>query len=421
MLAPILAAVLTLSATATAQATSQTFVYTGVEQTFVVPEGITALDVSAVGGSGGAAAPGGAGGAAAQVSGVLNVSPGDTLYLEVGGNGAEDEPFSAGGFNGGGEGGGGGGGASDVRTSPRAAGLTPDTRVLVAAGGGGGGASGELSGGGGGAAGEAGQPGANQNFGGLAGTQSAGGPGGEGNCVSGSNGTEGTLGTGGNGGRCLASAEDFAGGGGGGGYYGGGGGGGANTFGGGGGGGGSNLVPPRGTITLVQSETAPKITISYPVTKPCPPRGHINVRWHYGAGGFPGSWSAPQSTNCETGSVEIGPQGTQDTLDVFPGQQLKTGYDLKIPGTFAPVTVLVSNPTVVFTVGCASGAKPSASTFAVTMATQTYPVTNSQWTPSGDPFSPVAYQGATSVPDLCKRAPLRLDKAGTFSATIGLL
>ena len=113
---------MTLAASATAGATSQTFVYTGAEQTFVVPEGITALQVSAVGGGGGAGAPGGAGGAAAQVSGVLNVSPGETLYLEVGGNGAEAEPFKAGGFNGGGEGAGGGGGASDVRTSPRTSG-----------------------------------------------------------------------------------------------------------------------------------------------------------------------------------------------------------------------------------------------------------------------------------------------------------
>ncbi len=81
--------------------------------------------------------------------------------------------------------------------------------------------------------------------------------------------------------------------------------------------------------------------------------------------------------------------------------------------------MLVSNPTAVFTVGCVSRAKPSVSTFTVTMGTQTYSVTGSQWVPSGDPFSALVYQGATSVPDLCKGAPLRL--AGTFSATIGLL
>ncbi len=294
--AVMLAALLTLVVSATAHAANQTFTYTGAEQTFVVPEGITAVQVTAVGGHGGSGTPGGAGGPAAQVSGVLSVNPGETLYLEVGGNGGEAGPFSAGGFNGGGEGAGGGGGATDVRTSPRAAGLAPDTRVLVAAGGGGGGASGQLSGGAGGAAGEPGQPGANQNFGGGAAGQSSGGEGGEGNCVSGSNGAEGTLGAGGNGGQCLASAEDFPGGGGGGGHYGGGGGGGANTFGGGGGGGGSNLVPPGGTAVLAASEAAPQITITYPLTKPCPPHGHLNVRWHYSAGGSLGQWSAPEST-----------------------------------------------------------------------------------------------------------------------------
>ena len=143
-------------------------------------------------------------------------------------------------------------------------------------------------------------------------------PGGAGNCVSGSNGTEGTLGSGGNGGECLASVEDFPGGGGGGGYFGGGGGGGANTFAGGGGAGGSNLVPPGGAAILAPNEAAPQITISYPVTKPCPPHGHVSVRWHYSVGGSPGSWSPPESTNCETGAVVIGPREHRTCFGSFP-------------------------------------------------------------------------------------------------------
>jgi len=425
MLAAALACVLSLAATApataTAHATTQAFLYTGAEQTFVVPEGITAVRVDAVGGHGGAASPGGAGGAAAQVTGVLDVTPGETLYVEVGGNGGERGPLGAGGFNGGGEGAGRGGGASDVRTAPRSAGLAPDTRLLVAAGGGGGGAAGEASGGGGGAAGEPGQPGANQNFGGGAASQTAGGAGGEGNCVSGSNGTEGTLGAGGNGGQCLASAEDFPGGGGGGGYYGGGGGGGGNTFAGGGGGGGSNLVGPGGSAAPATGEAAPEVTISYPVTTPCPQRRHIAVRWHYAVDELPGSWSAPKSTDCETGSVLVGPQGTQDTSVVLPGEWLRTGYDLEIAGrTFASYTVLVSNPEVAFAARCAFGTRPSVSTFTVTMTAQAYPLTSGQWAPAGDPLSPLVYQGARRVPDLCKGAPLKLDKAGTFSASVGI-
>src|SRR5271167_1977626 len=56
---------------ARAQATTQTFTYTGGQQTFTVPAGVFSVQVLAVGGRGGAARPGGAGGAAAQVSGNL--------------------------------------------------------------------------------------------------------------------------------------------------------------------------------------------------------------------------------------------------------------------------------------------------------------------------------------------------------------
>ena len=161
-----------------AQATTQTFTYTGGEQTFTVPAGVSVVEVLAIGGHGGSGSnapngPGGVpgapgslgrpGGVADEVRGQLSVTPGETLYVEVGGNGQEGLEYagSEGGFNGGGEGGvlaGGGGGASDVRTSPRAAGLSPDSRLLVAgAGGGGGGTAGPTGGGSGGSAGEAGE------------------------------------------------------------------------------------------------------------------------------------------------------------------------------------------------------------------------------------------------------------------------
>jgi hypothetical protein len=406
---------------ARAQATTQTFAYTGTDQAFVVPQGVTSVQVVAVGGRGGTATPGGAGGAGAQVSGTLSVTPGETLYVEVGGNGGEGPLFNTGGFNGGGSGAGGGGGASDLRTLPGALGLVVDTRRLIAAGGGGGGASGQAAGGAGGGATEAGQTGANQNNGGSPGTQISGGAGGEGNCVSGSNGTEGSLGSGGNGGECLFSREDFPGGGGGGGRYGGGGGGGANTYGGGGGGGGSNLVPPGGSESLATGKQAGEVTIGYQSTKPCPPTGSINVRWHYSANGSAGAWSATKSTNCENGSVVIGPQAMEGDLKVSPGTQLKTGYDFTLPGNNASYMAVVSNPSVVFGLDCASGAMPSASTFTVTMPTQTYPVTNSQWVPSGNKDSVLVYQGSAAVPDVCGGGQVRLDKGGTFSATIGLM
>jgi Glycine rich protein len=233
------------------------FAFTGGEQTFTVPAGVSSVHVVAVGGAGGATNA--AGGAAAEVTGNLPVTPGQTLYVEVGGNGSGT---GAGGFNGGGTGAGGGGGAADVRTSPRAAGLAPDHRLIVAGGGGGGGGVGEGAPGAGGAAGATGGT-ASEGVeeGGHAGTQGAGGIGGGG---SGAEGHAGALGLGGEGG-----AAGTIGGGGGGGYYGGGGGGAGLSIAGGGGGGGSSLVPSGGSLALAPLSTSPSVQITY--APPAPP------------------------------------------------------------------------------------------------------------------------------------------------------
>jgi hypothetical protein len=256
-------ALFVLGAEATpAAATTQTFTFTGSEQTFTVPAGVFSVHVLAIGGRGGKA--GEVGGVGAEVQGDLSVKPGEILYVEVGGSGGSGGPLSPGGFNGGGEGAGGGGGASDVRTLPRSEGLFTDSRLLVAAGGGGSGTSGSEGAGAGGAAGEAGGSIPN-NEGGGAGGSSSGGSGGSGGCVPGASGE---LGLGGAGGNCE---ESIAGGGGGGGYYGGGSGGAGFSFGGGGGGGGSSLTPPGGSSALASFAAAPEIQITYKasvVTKP---------------------------------------------------------------------------------------------------------------------------------------------------------
>ena len=244
-----------------------TFAYTGAEQTFTVPAGVGSVQVLAVGGTGGEQIGEEGGGEAAQVSGQLSVTPGEVLYVEVGGRG---EPGEGSAFNGGGNGcceepepeASGGGGASDVRTSPRALGLSPDPRLLVAGGGGG---EALPAGGFGGAAGNHGGA-SGQIHGGGAGTQSGGGAGGVGReCPNepGANGTAGSLGTGGEGG-----VELFAGGSGGGGYYGGGGGGGGCFGAGGGGGGGSSLVPAGGSTVLAPRTVEPIVEISYVATPP---------------------------------------------------------------------------------------------------------------------------------------------------------
>ncbi len=266
-----LAVTLLFSALAVAPAQAKTIVFSSTgEHTFTVPAGITSLDVFAVGGRGGDTPAAAQGGQGAEVTGTVSVTPGQTLYVLVGANGGDADLSAAGGFNGGGDGGGeagGGGGASDVRTSPEAAGLTPDTRLIVAAGGGGAGGVGGSEPGGGG---DAESPGFEEEEGitkgGAAGTQQKGGEGGFG-C--GNSGEDGILGIGGEGGAPTTTGP---GGGGGGGFYGGGGGGGACLDGGGGGGGGSSLVPAGGSAKVttcciepqVRITVAPAIAISSP-------------------------------------------------------------------------------------------------------------------------------------------------------------
>lgn len=245
-----------------ARAATASFVYVAKEQTFTVPAGVYSLHVLAVGGSGGSG--GAAGGVGGEVNGDIEVTPGETLYVEVGGNGGNAD----GGFNGGGAAGtpgaGAGGGASDVRTSPLGAGLKTEDRLIVAAGGGGGGGPGEGTPGSGGIAGgkEGGKGGTNEAIeeGGGGGRLIEGGAGGGGSGEAGGKGGRGQGGVGGFAGT--------AGGGGGGGYFGGGGGGAGLTLAGGGGGGGSSLVPPGGGFTLPASGTPPQVDIIY-----TPPRG----------------------------------------------------------------------------------------------------------------------------------------------------
>jgi hypothetical protein len=110
---------------------STTFNFTGTSQIFVVPAGITTVKIKTWGAQGGAnwvnnINYGG------YSYGELTVTPGETLYVYVGGQPAT----ITGGYNGGGNGEGagkGGGGASDVRQG----GTSYNDRIIVAGGGGG--------------------------------------------------------------------------------------------------------------------------------------------------------------------------------------------------------------------------------------------------------------------------------------------
>ena len=265
---------------------TQTFTSVG-ESTFTVAAGVGDVTVTAIGAQGGAGYEGGCYANGAEVTGTLAVTAGETLYVEVGGQGGDSDATAdpAGGSNGGGSGGsggfagraaGGGGGASDVRTLPAADGLAPvDSRLLVAGGGGGGGDSyAGCSGGVGGATPAAGNgagagPSSGGDYGGGPGSSTSGGTAGASSdasglvCPASAAGALGAGGAGAGGGAALCNT----GGGGGGGYYGGGGGGSGET--GAGGGAGSNYLEPSGTgvSTITAGQASGEVTIT-PVAAP---------------------------------------------------------------------------------------------------------------------------------------------------------
>lgn len=208
------------------------FSYTGAVQTYVVPPGVTSLEIEVFGAQGGAnwvnnVNYGG------YTKGVLNVSPGEILELYVGGQAST----ISGGFNGGGNGEGagkGGGGGTDVRRFP----YSLNDRIIVAGGGGGAGYWNNLHVVGGVGGGLNGAPGYREpgDPGGLGGTQTEAGL--SGTCLSFNNPiTAGSFGQGGSPSGC--GCEGY---GGGGGWYGGAGSGNCR-----GGGGGSGYVLPSAT------------------------------------------------------------------------------------------------------------------------------------------------------------------------------
>jgi hypothetical protein len=317
-----------LSGAAAARAETVSFGFTGSEQTLPIPAGITSVHVVAVGGRGGTGtgnvAPGGFG---ARVGADLAVTPGQILFIEVGGNGGNGLGFLGGdgGFNGGGgesvasessgSGGGGGGGASDVRLISRAQGGTLDSRLLIAGGGGGSGGAG--FGAAGAAAGQdaAAGGGSEGGGGGTRGTASAGGKG------QSYQGTNGSAGSGGDGGYSEQKAGGGGGGGGGGGLFGGGGGGGSHNVasGGGGGGGGSSAGGP----VALDTTGVPSVTISF---------------------GSPGS-GGPASAALET-TIDAHPNKLVETRKAkarvrfrFSANLLGASFRCKIDGNaFAPCT-----------------------------------------------------------------------------------
>lgn len=304
VLALTVTALVAVAPAAMAASVTQTFAYTGAEQTFTIPAGVTSVRVTASGGRGGAGTiPGGTlspGGIGGEVAASFTVTAGAVLSVTVAGDAGTPGPVcgavymnGCGGYGGGGQSkfAGGGGGASSVRIG--------EARLVVAGGGGGAAnRSCSVSGGSGGAAGSPGTAGEDCTFlplvlgggrGGLAG--SPGNDAGAGGIVVGGDpcfegpygprfnaGQAGSDGAGTTGG---ASTLDQGGGAGGGGYDGGGSGGqgayvpranpcgGGEEAPGGGGGGGSSYVDPVGLNPVIglssRTEANGLVTISYTV------------------------------------------------------------------------------------------------------------------------------------------------------------
>jgi len=260
--------------TQSGQTVTCSYTYTGGEQTFTVPSGVTTLDVTAVGAAGGDAdaaftgAPhsGGPGASVEDTAVPVGAYQGQALTVVVGGVGGAGTRTNGG--AGGSPGGGGSGGDypngnQDAQSDGAGGGgysalLSPSGTSLVVAAGGGGGST--ASNGGAGDIGNGGGAGGSYNgLGGGGGTSTTGGAGGAGR-FGGGNGSAGALLAGGQGG---ASDGTYAsGGGGGGGYYGGGGGGGGSYSGGGGGGSSYGIT---GLTNEAHAAGPASVTISYTV------------------------------------------------------------------------------------------------------------------------------------------------------------
>jgi hypothetical protein len=250
---------------------SVTFNYTGVDQTWTVPAGVSEIYVDVIGAQGTTiTSNGGAGG---RVYCKLLVTPGTTLYLTVGGQSPNNAAFYGFGGNGGyctssSAFSGAGGGLSAISSAP----LTQANAFVIAAGGGGGNtghAPIAHGGAGGGLIGSDGIGGfTSDKVRGIGATQTSGGAGGDIYDVNSVNPTAGTALYGGNGGIVDNTAYN-GGGGGGAGYYGGGGGAGGSVAQGGGGGGSSWINPTSlalpGALNMGNVNTSGhgKITIYY--------------------------------------------------------------------------------------------------------------------------------------------------------------
>lgn len=290
---------------------TQTFNYTGSNQTWTVPANVTSITVDMAGAESGFGYSTNQSGKGGRVQTTLSVTPGDVLHLYVGGHPGNT---TTGGWNGGGNGynnGKGGGGGTDIRIG----GTGNNNRVVIAGGGGGpggqncnsehGGNGGDLIGGSGRTCNSF-----DACYSGAGGTQSSGG----------ANNTCYTTGSAGLFQGANAYSSGNSGGGGGGGYYGGGSGG---YYG--GGGGGSSYTNPQMASNTVHTQGYQTghgyITISYAVSLNCI-SNRVPVTVHTDS--LPAPVLSGNATFCDQGSTVFTASSGNGTFQWFdaPGGNL---------------------------------------------------------------------------------------------------
>jgi hypothetical protein len=264
----------------------------GSQQSYVVPAGVTQLEIECYGASGGNYAGYGTGGKGGYIQATIPTTPGETLYVNVGGAGGT--------FNGAGTSGtapfGGGGGMSDVRQGGTA------TSNIVVVGGGGGGCGVHANGGFGGSSGFGGG-------GGVAGGLAYGGGGG---ATTSSGGSAGGGTTAGGPGSAFTGGNGAYAGGGGSGYYGGGGGG--TVVGGSGGGGGGSSWAGATAFNVSYKDGKQTGNGVVKISIPAPPSPTLNTPYSGQnmdvSGGVTLAWTYNQSA---AGTTQTGYQARRAT------------------------------------------------------------------------------------------------------------
>ena len=312
-----------------------TCAYTGGEQTWTVPNGVTSVVLDVKGAAGGAAAPG-AGAPGGEESGTLAVTANEVLTITTGGMGAD--ATGTGGTGGVGGGGGGGAGSTDGGAGGGGGSFVYDEAVALVLGAGGGGGSAPVScttgvtagSGGGDTGGASACP-----TGGGGGTQIAPGTGGGDGATS----ATGPFGApvpsdGGNGGTVGA----YGGGGGGGGFWGGGGGG--ETGGGGGSGYMSSSITGGSKSTGVNSGNG-VVTITYPTPTAPSITSANHATFTTGISGTftVATTGVPAPSLSESGALPAGVSFT----DKGDGTATLAGTPSGASGGVYPVTITASN------------------------------------------------------------------------------